>query len=396
MTPLNILFLSAHLPVLGLHGGGTRMFHNLRILAERHRIFLVSFIEQEEELDQVGEIEKLGVHVKTVLRRPLPARDLLLSKPREHWEYASRELKTAVLQAFEKTRFDVVQAEYLQMGQHVPLQGPAFKILTEHEVHFDNAWNEVRAESRVIPKFRKYMEWLSQYRYEIQTCRQFDRVVCMTEQDRSVLSSYLPPSKLKWIPIGVDSNYFQPRALPTESTSLPQLLFVGNYRHPPNCEAVQFMAQEILPRLQAYYPKIQMVVAGANTGFLSDLSLKDQQTIRLVGYQPDIRTVYNPADIFVAPLHSGNGMRVKLLEALSMGMAVVATRLAIAGFSAIPEKHLLLAETPEEFTAQLLRLLQDPALRIQLGANARNMIREQLDWKVLGSQFLDVVENRNV
>ncbi len=69
------------------------MFHNLKILAEKHFVTLMSFIEQEQELENIREIEALGVKVETVLRRPVPAQDLLLSKPREHWEYASTGLE---------------------------------------------------------------------------------------------------------------------------------------------------------------------------------------------------------------------------------------------------------------------------------------------------------------
>ena len=88
-------------------------------------------------------------------------------------------------------------------------------------------------------------------------------------------------------------------------------------------------------------------------------------------------------------------MRVKLLEAFSMGKAVVATRLAAAGFSVKPGEHLLLAETAEEFADQITRLLLNPNFRAQLGENSRRMIRENYDWNVLRPRFLELVENRN-
>ena len=171
------------------------MFHNLKILAEKHFVTLMSFIEQEQELENIHEIEALGVKVKTVLRRPVPAQDLLLSKPREHWEYASTDLKTLVRDALAKNHYDVVQVEFIQMGQHVPRGVPLFRILTEHEVHFANSWNAVRTEPHCAAKIGKFYEWLTQFNYEIRMCRQFDRIVCMTEQDRSLLSSFVPPAK---------------------------------------------------------------------------------------------------------------------------------------------------------------------------------------------------------
>ena len=269
MPPLNILFLSAHLPVLGLHGGGARMFHNLKILAEKHFVTLMSFIEQEQELENIHEIEALGVKVETVLRRPVPAQDLLLSKPREHWEYASTDLKTLVRDALAKTHYDVVQVEFIQMGQHVPRDVPLFRILTEHEVHFANSWNAVRTEPHCAAKIGKFYEWLTQFNYEVRMCRQFQRIVCMTEQDRSLLSSFVPPARLRWIPIGVDSDYFRPQIPQPVASPIPRLLFVGNYRHPPNREAVLLFVQKILPRLQSRVANVEFCIAGANTGLLN-------------------------------------------------------------------------------------------------------------------------------
>ena len=217
----------------------------------------------------------------------------------------------------------------------------------------------------------------------------------MTEQDQSLLSSFVPPTRLRWIPIGVDSDYFRPQIPRLIAPSVPRLLFVGNYRHSPNREAVLLFVQKILPRLQSRVADIEFCIAGANTGLLDRSLLEAFGGTHLLGYLPDIRVAYDQADIFVAPLHSGNGMRVKLLEAFSMGKAVVATRLAAAGFSVKEEEHLLLAETVEEFSDQITRLLLNPNFRAQLGANARKMIRENYDWNVLRPHFLELVENQN-
>jgi glycosyltransferase involved in cell wall biosynthesis len=150
-----------------------------------------------------------------------------------------------------------------------------------------------------------------------------------------------------------------------------------------------------MPRLQARHLNVEFNITGANTGLFDRSSVDACAPARILGYLPDVRTAYNDADIFVAPLHSGNGMRVKLLEALSMGKAVVATRLAVAGFSITPEEHLLLAETPQDFAFQVERLLSEPSLRARLGENARKLIKENYDWDVLRSQFLELVEDQD-
>jgi glycosyltransferase involved in cell wall biosynthesis len=395
MPSLNILFLTAHLPVLGLHGGGIRMFHNLKALSQKHKVSLISFIESENEKEGVSRLEDLGVQVKTLLRRPSKARHLFIPKPREHDEYHSQEIATLVRETLGRMRFDVIQAEFIQMGQHVPRSRPLLKILTEHEIQFANSHAAFRAETRPLWKAKKSYDWMVQLNYEVGICRRFDWVVCMTDQDKAVLSEFVSPTFLRTIPIGVDSDYFQPNVRLLGISDAPRLLFVGNYRHTPNREAVYHFAKEILPRIHQVLPRAEFWVVGANAHLLDRQALTETDRIQVVGYVKDIRTAYQEAQVFVAPIQSGNGMRVKLLEALSMGMAVVASPLASSGFCTTDEEYLLLANNPDEFAAQTLRLLDDPLLCDRVGTNARRAIKTHYDWKVIETQFLELVESRH-
>ena len=96
------------------------------------------------------------------------------------------------------------------MGQHVPASLSLLKILTEHEIQFANSYAAFKAETRPLWKVKKFYDWMVQLNYEVDICRRFDRVVCMTDQDKAVLSEFVSTSRLRTIPIGVDSDYFQP------------------------------------------------------------------------------------------------------------------------------------------------------------------------------------------
>jgi glycosyltransferase involved in cell wall biosynthesis len=371
------------------------MFHNLKALSQKHKVSLISFIETENEREGVPHLENLGIHVKTVLRRPSKARHVFIPKPREHDEYYSQEIALSVQETLARERFDVIQAEFIQMGQHVPRSLPLLKILTEHEIQFVNSHGALKAETRPLWKAKKSYDWMVQLNYEVKMCRRFDWVVCMTDQDRDVLSQFVSPTSLRTIPIGVDSEYFQPHVRPLGVSAAPRLLFVGNYRHTPNREAVYHFAREILPRIHQVLPQAEFCIVGANAHFLDRQALPETARIQIVGYVKDIRTSYREAQVFVAPIRSGNGMRVKLLEALSMGMAVVASPLASSGFCANDEEYLLLANNPDEFAAQTLHLLGDPLLRHRVGTNARRVIEAHYDWKVIETEFLKLVESRH-
>jgi glycosyltransferase involved in cell wall biosynthesis len=367
------------------------MHYNLKILASRHNVSLISFVEQEAERHCLGDLAALGIDVKTVLRRAEPARHFWIPKPHEHDEFASVEFRALVRRTLGAQRFDVVQAEFFQMAQHVPRDLSALRVLTEHEVVFPNYQAAFRDEPRFWRKCIMGYDWLVQLNYEARVCRTFHRVACMTDEDRTVLSRFVAPSRLHTVPIGVDSSYFDPAQVLTQE-SPQRLLFLGNYRHPPNCDAVYFFVRDVLPRIRQEEPGAEFWIAGGNAHLLNQRIVGGVDGVHVAGYVPDVRSCYRSAALFVAPILTGTGMRVKLLEALSMGKAVVATPLAAQGFRSTHGAVMRTATTAGAFAEEVVKLLRNPKLRSTLGANARQMIQEQYDWNVIGRQFLDLVE----
>jgi glycosyltransferase involved in cell wall biosynthesis len=373
-----------------------RMYHNIRILSQKHKVHVLSFIEREQEEEQVSNLEKLGVSVKTVLRRPSTGRDLILAKPREHFEYRSEPMSALVRATLEEQRIDVVQAEFVQMAQHVPTNWPAFRILTEHEIQFANAYEAFKLPASLPRKLRLFYDWMTQFNYEVRMCRRFHRVVCMTEEDLESLKRFVPARKLRAIPIGVDCKYFRPGEAVNPAPRPPRILFVGNYRHTPNQEAVYCFAESILPGIQSVLPETVFDVVGGNIHLMDSQRLRRSGRVNLIGQVEDVRPYYQQADVFVAPLYSGNGMRVKVLEACAMGKAIVASTLAVQGFHRMRPGSFRVADSPGQFVTATLKLLQDAHSRQEVGAQARQMIEEQYDWDVIEGKFLDLVETRDV
>ena len=392
MSPLDILVLTAYPPALGLHGGGLRMYYNVKFLASRHRVTLISFIEHERDRELLEKLEPLGVEVRAVPRRPAPPRHLWIPRPAEHYEFAGAAMAAEVRRALRGRRFDVMQAEYLQMAQHVPREAARRTVLTLHEVQYANAAQAFEKAGNPWTRARRWYDWMVQLNYEVRTCGRFDAVVCMTGEDARLLAEFVPSSRLRTIPIGVDSGFFQ--AGPSDGAPGPgrTLLFVGNYRHPPNRESVYAMVERVLPAVLRWVPEAEFRVVGGNTEMLDRERLARHPNVRLLGYVDDLRACYRECAVFAAPILSGNGMRVKLLEALSMGMAVVTTPLGAQGFRVRHGEELMIAGSPEAFAAATAELLQDGRRRAELGSRARELIRERYDWSVVGRQFLDVVE----
>jgi glycosyltransferase involved in cell wall biosynthesis len=381
---VNILFLTAYAPVLHQHGGGVRMFHNIKILAEHHSVRLISFIESDEEREMLRPLENMCESVLAVRRVPDFRPHWLSVQPFLAREFSTREMYLAVDSEFRRKRVDTLQCEYLQMAQF--RRPNVFTVLTLHEMLSANAYEAFLRATDAAVKFKLFYRWMQMLRYETWMSQKVDRVVTMTKPDADYLRSYLPDVDIRNIPIGIDPHEFTP-ALEEPSRSL-EILFVGNFRHSPNVDAAEFLIEKIAPR----FPAVQFMIPGSHVP--DSFKTRATANVAFPGYIPDTRVLYRrPNTIVVAPLFSGTGQRVKLLEAFSMACPVLTTSIGAMGFPLRDGIEALVADNVEDFTAALRRLIASDDLRRRMGESARQMILRDFCWIRLGEQFLHLVES---
>ena len=380
---MNILFLAPYPPVLHMHGGGVRMFHNIRILAEKHSVRVISFVENDEERELLKTVEPVCESITAIRRISDFGPHWFSLKPFLIHEFGTPEMYAAVDDAIRKKKVDVIQCEYLQMAQY--RRPGTFSILTAHEAMSANGYQAFQDTSAPIGRLRLFSRWMATLNYEISMCNRFDRVVTMTKQDADYLRSYAHRASIRHIPIGIDPNHFQPAGSDPEHPI--EVLFIGNYRHPPNVEAAEFLLKEVAP----YFRNVRFVIAGS---YLPEMPHAPANVV-FPGYVADTRNLFHaPNTIFVAPLFSGTGQRVKLLEAFAMECPVVTTAVGAAGFPIVSGKQAFIANSAAEFRAALAALVSSRDLRVQAGRQARQMIVDNFSWNNIGRQFLDLVEER--
>lgn len=377
---MNVLFVTAYPPVLHRHGGGVRMYHNIRILSEIHSVHVLSFVGSEEEADSLDSIKSICESVRGIRRIPDFRPHWLSVKPFLVREFSTPEMHKAVDSLLSTKKIDVLQCEYLQMAQF--RRRHVFSLLTAHEAQSKNAREAFESESDSLEKLRLFYRWMQILRYEVIQVRRFDRVVTMTREDATYLKSYAPEVNIRAIPIGVDVNEFSPRN--GEPNRKVSVLFVGNFFHAPNMEAAAFLATKIAPR----FPDVKFLIAGSPI----PEGIQTNGNVELTGYVPDTRALYHAQDtIVVTPLFSGTGQRVKLLEAFAMACPVVTTTIGAMGFPVQSGEQAFIANTEDEFVTALRRLIAEPALRRRTGEKARAMILDRFTWSRIGKEFLDVV-----
>ena len=171
------------------------------------------------------------------------------------------------------------------------------------------------------------------------------------------------------------------------------LLHIGTMFYPPNADAVRWFVAEVFDRIRAAVPDARFVVVGARPP--ADIAaLHDPaRGIEVRGYVPDIAPLLAEAAATVVPTRAGSGMRVKILEAMAMGLPVVSTTVGAEGIVAVPETHLLIADDAPAFADAAVRLLSDSALRARLRAQAHALAAARYDWHVTGAMLCSLYES---
>lgn len=205
--------------------------------------------------------------------------------------------------------------------------------------------------------------------------------VCSTK-DQSLAMKLAPSAKVIVAANGVDTSYFRPTPERIRDSN-PSILFTGVMDYPPNLDAVKYFAQEIFPIIKTSIEGCRFVVAGRNAAAAFEtLGIKDSAIV-CVNNPPDMRPFFAKAWVCVVPLRAGGGTRLKILEAMAMGCAVVSTSIGAEGVPYANGQELILADEPQSFALAVTRLVRDPNYRGQLEQRAAEFVRAQYDWNAL-------------
>lgn len=224
-------------------------------------------------------------------------------------------------------------------------------------------------------------------RYERSLTSRFSAVVVVKDEDRAQLDGGSGASVFR-VANGVDL----PAEYATQPVNNAQMLFVGTFSHAPNIEAMQWFVAECLPRIQQQCPAAELVIAGKGPINNEMRVLGTVSGVRLVESPEQLRDWYNSARVIVAPIRSGNGTRIKVLEAFAHARPLVATTEATVGFGVQHDRELLQADTADNFVNACLQLFTDDALCARLSAGGRAWVEANGTWSVNARAALDVIE----
>ncbi len=404
---MKVLFLTPYPPCPPRSGGQIRMYHMLRLLAERHELRLLTLVHadqagHEHNLDYLRQIcrvdavpapvHSLGRRLRALLFSPMP--DMLLRGKTA--AFASR-----LQSLLASERFDVVQAESIEMAQYGRQDFvPSFErkgTAADRPRFCYDAWNaeyllqrsaftaDIRAPRRLPAAIYSLVQWRKLHRYEQRLGRQFDLLLAVSEADRQTLARLAPGLPGTVVPNGVDTGFFRrDHALAAPNLPfdprVPFILFTGTLDFRANVDAVVWFVRSVWGNVHTRRPELRFRVVGQRPAAVREL--EREPGVEIVGAVEDVRPWFAHASAYVLPMRVGGGVRLKLLETLAMELPCVTTGLGAQGVEGfVPGTHALVADEPGAFGAALERLLDESATRNEMAAAGRRLVEERYDWQ---------------
>jgi polysaccharide biosynthesis protein PslH len=387
---MHILFLSRWYPYPADNGSKLRILALIKGLATVHQVTLISYFAPESGNPDITGLQEYCARVIVVPRKDFEP-DSLRARlgffsltPRSVLDTYSSEVESYIRAELSAQTYDVIIASQFDMAIYRSVFQGVPSIFEEAEVgvYYDRY---VHAEN-MRQKIRNGLTWWKHSRYLAQLINQYTACTVVSDQEQQHLKNIVPEyQQVAVLPNCVDlaSYHIDPSEPETGS-----LIYTGSFRYPPNYEAMLWFTEHVFPKILSREPNTRLIITGDDAG----LPLSDNPNIQHVGHVKDIRPLVSNAWISLAPIHSGGGTRLKILEAMALGTPVVSTTKGAEGLDVISGKHVLIADTAEDFANACLELLSNQNLRTELAQNAYQLTRQKYDWQAVMPQFLNLVE----
>src|SRR5437879_6239199 len=362
-------------------GFGTRVYELVRQLAMRHTVTVVCPAAPEEEGD-VERLRSLGVEVRAVearkpggpVRRLDQVVSLLSPLPFHVREHRNAAMQDAIAWSMAAERFDIVQLEGSQLcGFSFP--GTARIVLDEHNIEYEVLERMATGERTRLRRLFSEVEHRKFRRLEQLWWCKVAGIAVTSDRELPVVRRHAPHTAAAVVPNAVDSEHFTPG---NHEPNPGSILFMGTLKYRPNIDAVTFLLDGVLPDVRRSCPDAVLTLVGDGEG--ADLERFRRPGVVVTGRVPDVRPYLAGAAVTVVPVRIGGGTRLKVVEALAMGKAVVSTSLGCEGLAVRSGEHVLLADDASGFAGAIVRLLAEPQDARRMGLAGRKLVVEHYSW----------------
>lgn len=404
---MKILVLAPDVPATSGMPGSPRLFNLCRELSQHHELFLLTYRSSQERY-QTFLNDPATLHVFTrveVLPDPPAVRWWGQQWHRVHlaahfetcyrhpgYYYSIRERIQALCV---HEGIDLIHVDLLAMTQYVDPQTSIPAIVDLHDSMTLLCRRMLNAEQDWRKRLSAYLGLISAKRLEGTLGKTFDLIITNSTVDEQIIRELSPNPKTLTISNGVDMDYFSPMYTLLEAD---KLVFSGVMDYGPNEDAALHFVEDIFPLVKVKRPEVQFWIVGSGPSERVR-ALTRISGVHVTGKVDDVRPYVRSASVFVCPLRIGSGVKNKILAAMAMQKATVATSMSIDGLDLADNREVLLADDPQDFADKVVRLLTDQKAAQQLGANGLARVQGQYSWgamgKVLETAIRSIMASRN-
>jgi sugar transferase (PEP-CTERM/EpsH1 system associated) len=385
---MNILFLAPRLPLPADTGGKIRTLNILKQLAKDNHICLLCFSFEESDHFYAQTLKESGIEVQLVPMSPISLFEkvtgVIFNKlPFSISKYHTKQMGEQIYKLLAKQCFDAIHIDHLHMAVYKDCFKNIPCFLDEHNVEY-KILERCALVEKSWPKRMLYNNQSKKMkRFELQKIKEFNGVFACSIEDQWLLK-VSDKTPIHVIPNGVDTEFFN---LQQNLAKEDALVFTGSMDWLPNDDAITYFCKEILPIVWQKYSAIKLYVVGKNPSKLVKELAENDKRVEVTGRVDDVRPFVARSKVFIVPLRIGGGTRLKILEAMAMGKAIVSTTIGAEGIECKDGLDIAIADTPDTFAQKIIDLTKQSEVGENMGLKGRNLVCQKYDWSIVGKKL---------
>ena len=374
---MKIFVLLPRIPYPLEKGDKLRAFNQIKQLAKNNEVVLCAL--NDKNIDEQKAFQALQPYCSSInfikLSKPRilfgMVRAFLKGLPMQCGYFYNRKAAKKVDALIEKHQPDILYGQLVRVAEYIRHKNIPKAI--DYQDVFSYGMKRRRDIASWITRPVFNMEYQRLCRYEAKVFDEFDLKTIISKPDRDLIP-HPKKDEILIIPNGVDHEFFKPQ----QQEKRYDIVFTGNMSYAPNVNAVDYLANEILPLVWKQVPEAKMYIAGATP----DPKVRKAASDRIIisGWLDDIRDAYAQSRVFIAPMRIGTGLQNKLLEAMSMGLPAITTPLANASLGAKPDEEILVGSNAEELARHIITLLTNTEKASQIAQAGFDFTNRVYDW----------------
>ncbi len=365
------------LPYFPCYDGFRLVAYNIiKYLSINHTIHLLSLVETEEELSKLDEIKKYCYRTETILVNQETTRSNFLSRIFTPCS-CNNEVRNKLSSILLNNQIDIIYIEGANIGHYADNIPQLPKVFSPHDSSSARAYNFFVNTKISYTKIKYFINYLIAMNYESKILRKFDHCLVVGPTDKKDIQKRISDLEISFVPNGVDSEYYN---FLLQNNNEKNIIFTGNMSYYPNIDAAIYFYNSIFPTIKNRIADVKFYIVGSNPPQEIKKLANDKHVI-VTGRVNDLRYFIHKSMVYVCPMRIGTGIKNKILEAMSMGIPIVASNASLAGINAKNDEHAFIADDPVDFANMTIDLLMNKEKRHHISINARKLVETEYDWK---------------